>query len=70
MNTIPPPNNIELKPALASINEARRYMGGPSRAKFYADILPLLESIYFGKRHFILVASMDKEIAARSSTKK
>jgi hypothetical protein len=64
MNTIPIADNRGLKPALASIKESCRYMGNVSRAKFYADILPLLESIYFGKRHLVVVASMDKFIAA------
>jgi len=54
-----------LKPALASISNAREYMGGPSRAKFYADILPLLETIKFSdsdKRRWVVVASMDRLI--------
>jgi hypothetical protein len=39
-------------------------MGGVSRAKFYADILPLVETIKFGKRNFVVVASMDRLIEA------
>jgi hypothetical protein len=57
-----------LKPALASINTAREYIGGPSRAKFYADILPLLETIKFNdsdKRRWVVVASIDRLIEAR-----
>ena len=66
----PPPtaavaNAIELKPALASIERACEYMGGISRSKFYADILPLLETIKFGNRNMIVVASMDRLIASR-----
>jgi len=53
-----------LKPALASILDALRYMGGPSRAKFYADILPQLETVHLGRRHFVVVASMDRLIAS------
>jgi hypothetical protein len=56
-----------LKPVLASINAARAYMGGPSRSKFYADILPLLETVKFGNRNFVVVMSMDRLIEARRS---
>jgi hypothetical protein len=52
-----------LKPALASIPDACKYMGEVSRAKFYSDVLPLLETIHIGTRHFIVVASMDRLIA-------
>jgi hypothetical protein len=58
-------SNAELKPALASINESCKYMG-ISRAKFYADILPHVDSMYFGKRHLVVIASMDRLIAANS----
>jgi hypothetical protein len=54
-----------LKPALASIAASCEYMGGVSRAKFYADILPLLETVKLGSRNFVLVASMDRLIEAR-----
>jgi hypothetical protein len=60
-----------LKPALASINTARGYMGNPSRSKFYADVLPHLETIKFGdtdKRRWVIVASMDRLIDARRTT--
>lgn len=67
MNALQATDNKGLKPALASINDARRYMGNPSRTKFYADILPLLESVYFGRRHFVVVASIDKLIAGTSN---
>jgi hypothetical protein len=53
-----------LKPALASIRAACEYMGGVSRAKFYADILPLLETVKLGSRNFVVVASMDRLIEA------
>jgi hypothetical protein len=53
-----------LKPALASIKASCEYMGGVSRAKFYADILPLLETVKLGGRNFVVVASMDRLIAA------
>ena len=51
-----------LKPALASIPEACKYLGNVSRAKFYADILPLLETVHIGTRHFVVVSSMDRLI--------
>jgi hypothetical protein len=42
-------------------------MGGPSRSKFYADILPLLDTVKFGSRNFVVVMSMDRLIEARRS---
>ena len=57
---------LKLTPALASIEAACRYMGGISRSKFYADILPLLETAKFGNRTLVVVASMDRLIASRS----
>jgi hypothetical protein len=51
-----------LKPALSSINDACRYMGGVSRAKFYADLLPRLETVKLGGRNLVVVASMDRLI--------
>jgi hypothetical protein len=53
-----------LKPALASIMAACEYMGGVSRAKFYADILPLLDTVKIGKRNFVTTNSIDRLIAA------
>ena len=64
MNTDQAVENIGLKPALASINESCRYLGGISRAKFYADVLPFLDSVHIGKRHLVIVDSMDRLIAA------
>jgi hypothetical protein len=52
-----------LKPALASIPGACKYRGDVSRAKFYADILPLLDTVHLGSRHFVVVASIDRLIA-------
>jgi hypothetical protein len=54
-----------LKPALASIRDACTYLGGVSRAKFYSDILPQLDTVHLGTRHFIVIASMDRLIASR-----
>jgi hypothetical protein len=51
-----------LKPALASIPDACKYMGDISRAKFYSDVLPLLETIHIGSRHLVVIASMDRLI--------
>jgi hypothetical protein len=56
-----------LKPALTSITAACDYMGGVSRAKFYADVLPLLETVKLGTRNFVVVESMDRLIAAKRS---
>jgi hypothetical protein len=57
-------NVTSLKPALASIKASCDYMGGVSRAKFYADVLPLLDTVKLGSRHFVVVASMDRLIEA------
>jgi hypothetical protein len=38
-------------------------MGDVSRAKFYADVLPQLETIHIGTRHLVVVASIDRLIA-------
>jgi hypothetical protein len=57
-----------LKPALASIEASCGYMGGVSRAKFYADILPLLEIVKLGTRTFVVVESMDRLIEANRSS--
>jgi hypothetical protein len=56
-----------LKPAILSIRDACGYLGGLSRAKLYADVLPKLESVHLGARHFIVVASLDRFIASRST---
>jgi hypothetical protein len=52
-----------LRPALVSILGACKYMGGVSRAKFYEDLLPHLETVHIGSRHFVVVESMDRLIA-------
>jgi hypothetical protein len=54
-----------LKPALTSIEASRNYLGGVSRAKFYADILPLLETVKLGSRNFVVVQSMDRLIESK-----
>jgi hypothetical protein len=51
-----------LKPAFASIPAAIAYLGGPSRSKFYADILPRLQTVNWGTRKFVVVSSMDQLI--------
>jgi hypothetical protein len=53
-----------LRPALASIRAACSYLGEPSRAKFYADILPHLDIVKFGARTFVTIGSLDRVIAA------
>jgi hypothetical protein len=58
-----------LRPALASIPASCSYLGGLSRAKFYADILPGLETVHLGTRHFVVVASLDRFIARQRRTK-
>jgi hypothetical protein len=53
-----------MRPALASIKASCEYLGNISRAKFYADVLPLLETVKLGSRNFVVVASLDRLIAA------
>jgi hypothetical protein len=53
-----------LRPALADIPAALRYLGSPSRAKFYQDLLPNLDVIKFGVRTFVTYESLDRLIAA------
>jgi hypothetical protein len=54
-----------LRPALASVDNSCVYLGGVSRSKLYADILPLLETVHIGSRLFIVVTSMDRVIESR-----
>lgn len=67
VSKVPHENVSSLKPILASIKASCDYMGGVSRAKFYADLLPLLETVKLGSRHFVVVSSMDRLIEARRS---
>jgi hypothetical protein len=53
-----------LRPALADIPGAIDYLGGPSRSKFYADILPKLDIVKLGARTMVTVESLDRLIAA------
>jgi hypothetical protein len=55
---------VPLRPALAGISAALEYLGGPSRSKFYADLLPLLDVVRFGNRTFVTTASLDRLIEA------
>ena len=50
-----------LKPGLMSIADACRYLS-ISRAKFYADILPRLDSVPIGSRNLIVSISLDRYI--------
>jgi hypothetical protein len=52
-----------LRPALADIPGAIEYLGGPSRSKFYADLLPRLDVVRFGNRTFVTLESLDRLIA-------
>jgi len=56
-----------LRPALASIPDACRYLGGISRAALYKDYIAQLETVHLGTRCFVVVASMDRLIEARKS---
>jgi hypothetical protein len=56
-----------LKPALLSIPTTCKYLGGISRSKCYADILPLVETVNIGTRRFVVLASLDRLIAKAST---
>lgn len=56
-----------LKPALISVNNSLRYLGGVSRSKFYKDVLPELGSVLIGGRRLIVVSSLDHYIKAHSN---
>ena len=53
-----------LQPALTDIPSAIDYLGGLSRSKFYADLLPHLDVVRFGARTFVTIESLDRLIAA------
>jgi hypothetical protein len=52
-----------LRPALASIPEACRYLGGLSRSRLY-ELLPNLDVVKFGARTLVTIGSLDRLIAA------
>lgn len=62
VESVPP-----LKPKLVSIEAGRQYMGGISRAKFYEDVLPVVDIVKIGSRTFIVIESMDRLIEAKRS---
>ena len=52
-----------LQPALASIPEACRYLGGLSRSRLY-ELIPHLDVVKIGARTFVSIESLDRLIAA------
>ena len=55
-----------LKPALASIPNACRYLGDLSRSRIY-ELMPVLDVVRIGGRTFITIESLDRLIAANRS---
>jgi hypothetical protein len=53
----------QLKPALVSIADAQRYLGGVSRTQLYVAYLPRLETVKLGNRRMVTMASLDRLIA-------
>jgi hypothetical protein len=51
-----------LRPALASIPDACRYLGDLSRSRLY-ELMPCLDVVHIGSRTFISVESLDRLIA-------
>jgi hypothetical protein len=52
-----------LRPALANIPDACRYLGDLSRSRLY-ELMPQLDVVRIGSRTFITVTSLDRLIAA------
>ena len=52
-----------LRPALADVPNACRYLGDLSRSRLY-ELLPQLDVVKIGARTFVTVASLDRLIAA------
>ena len=52
-----------LRPALASIPDACRYLGDLSRSRIY-ELMPRLDVVHIGARTFITLQSLDRLIAA------
>jgi hypothetical protein len=52
------------QPALMSVADAQRYLGGVSRTQLYVSYLPRLETVKLGSRRMITTASLDALIAA------
>jgi hypothetical protein len=49
-----------LQPALASIPEACRYLGGLSRSRLY-ELIPHLDVVKFGARTFVSIESLSSD---------
>ena len=52
-----------LQPALTSIPDACRYLGGLSRSRLY-ELMAHLDVVKFGVRTFVTIASLDRLIEA------
>jgi hypothetical protein len=52
-----------LRPALAAIPDACRYLGDLSRSRLY-ELMPRLDVVHIGARTFITLESLDRLIAA------
>jgi hypothetical protein len=57
----------DLRPALADISGACRYLGGIGRSKFYSNVMPDLDVVHIGARTFVTVDSLDRLISERRS---
>jgi len=57
------------KPGLMSIPDSCRYLGDISRAKFYADILPKLDTVRVGSRNLVVVSSLDRYICEHTRSR-
>jgi hypothetical protein len=57
----------QLRPMLASITGACEYAGNISRSQFYADVLPWVQTVKFGRRRMVVLKSLDDLIAKRAA---
>jgi hypothetical protein len=59
---VPAQELVKPASALLSYRDARLYLGGPSASKFFADLLPELDVVRFGRRSFVTRESLDQLI--------
>ena len=63
---LPPGDPEAATPLLASIKTTQFMLGGIGRTKLYADILPKLETVEVGSRTLVVIASIQRYVAANA----
>jgi hypothetical protein len=59
---VPAQESPQFPSALLSYPDARHYLGDLSASKFFADLLPELDVVRFGRRSFVTRDSLDRLI--------